>query len=216
MDARTFGDASERVADRFTRAMIAATSPLGVLTDIPLAAALCSLPFVAGVRRALSGGGPDAAAFAWFALAGLPLLLLIGVGFWLRVGARERVVRWLAAQPFPIDNVNGLLAGVGDSFEVVFSPQGSRRAPDRGALQPRLDEVSDDALVLKWPDPPPEGEAGEPDEAARTVVIGLGVVPSKHFPYRTAYLRYRRFRELVERVLVPLHAERRLEGVRVL
>lgn len=216
MNPKAFGEASERVAERFTRAMNAATSPLGALTDIPLATALCSLPMVVGLRRTFMRGGPDSTALVWLGLASLPLFVLVVIGLWLRLGARERVVRWLSEQPFPIDNVNGLLAGVGDSLEIVFSSKGSRRAPDRAELQPKLDEVSDDALVLKWPDQPAEGEEGEPDEAARTVVIGLGVVPSKHFPYRTAHLRYRRFQELVERVLVPLHGERRLEGVRVL
>ncbi|HEU4536428.1 MAG TPA: hypothetical protein VFS00_20025, partial [Polyangiaceae bacterium] len=140
-DAKALEAASERLAERFTRAMNAATSQLGVVTDIPLAAALGSLPFVAGARRALQRGGPDAGALAWFALAALPTVALIVVGAWLRLRAREQVVRWLAAQPFPIDNVNGLLAGVGDSFEVVFAPRGGARAPGRGELQPRLDEV---------------------------------------------------------------------------
>ncbi len=218
MDASAFGGASERVAQRFTRAMNAATSPIGVLTDIPLAAALCSLPFLAGARRALSPTGLDAVAIAWFALAGLPLLALVAGGTWLRLRARGRVVSWLSSQPFPIDNVNGLLAGVGDSFEVVFAPRGLERAPERADLQPRLDAVNDDALVLQWPDPPAAGDLSEPavpDEPERTVVIGLGVPGSKHFPYRTGYLRYRRFQELIERVFVPLHRERRLEGVRV-
>jgi hypothetical protein len=218
VDTKAFGDASERVAHRFTRAMNAATSPLGVMTDIPFAAVLCSLPLVAGTRRALSAGRLDAGSLAWFALAGLPLLALVAVDVWLRGRARGQVVRWLSQQPFPIDNINGLLAGVGDSFEVVFAPRDRRRAPGRDELQPKLDEVSDDALLLAWPDPAPDGEEvapDGPDEPLRTVVIGLGIVALKHFPFRTAYLRYRRFQALVERVLVPLHGKRRLEGVRV-
>ncbi|MCU0683249.1 MAG: hypothetical protein MUF34_13585 [Polyangiaceae bacterium] len=217
-DAKALEAASERLAERFTRAMNAATSPLGVITDIQLASALCSLPFVIGARRVLQRGGLDALALAWLGLAALPHLALLVVGVWLRLRAREQVVRWLAEQPFPIDNVNGLLDGVGDSFEVIFAPKGGARAPDRGELQPRLDAVSDDALVLKWPDPPAEGEAAEaggPDEPARTVVIALGVIGSKHLPFRTAYRRYRRFQALIEGVFVPLHRERRLEGVRV-
>ena len=218
MDATAFRAASERVARHFTRAMNASTSPLGVVTDIPVGAALAAVPLVIGARRAFMRGGADATALAWLALGGLPRLALVVVGAWLRLRARERVVRWLAAQPFPIDNLNGLLAGVGDSFEVTFAPRGPAGAPDRAELQPRLDEVSDDALVLQWPDEPAdpdEAAAREPDEAARTVVIGLGIIPSKHFPFRTGYLRYRRFQALIERVFVPLHGQRPLEGVRV-
>ena len=46
-------------------------------------------------------------------------------------------------------------------------------------------------------------------------VVLLGVIGSKHLPFRTAYRRYRRFQALIEGVFVPLHRERRLEGVRV-
>jgi hypothetical protein len=216
MNSTALEAASERVARRFTSPMNASTSPLGVATDVSLATALCAVPLVAGVRRALAHGAIDGPARAWFGLAALPLLVLVAVGAWLRLRGRAGVVSWLAAQPFPVENVNGLLAGVGDSFEVVFAPHGAG-APGRAELQPLLDQVSDDALVLHWPDPPPEGAsgAGERDEAARTVVIGLGVLPSKHVPFRTSYLRYRRFCELIERVFVPLHAKRPVESVRV-
>jgi hypothetical protein len=70
-------------------------------------------------------------------------------------------------------------------------------------LQPRLDEVCDDVLLVK--------ERAE--ESA--LEIRLGVIDSKKMPLRTNHQRYRRFVEVVERVLIPLSKTARISRVLV-
>ena len=123
------------------------------------------------------------------ALTALPLTASLLVAATLG-GARGKVVAWLGSLPFAVDNLNALLAGLGDTIEVEFEVGATM--PTRPTLQPKLDEVSDDVLLVKE----------RPDQ--RSVEIRLGVIDSKRMPLRTNHLRWLRFVAVVERTLVPL------------
>ncbi len=115
--------------------------------------------------------------------------------------SRRRVVDWLGTLPFEVENMNSILAGVSDTIEVIFAP--SAAIPSRADLQPKLEPVSDDLLVL--------GES--PEE--RLVTIRLGVIDSKRLPLRTNYERWIRLCAVVDRVLLPLNAASPIERIRV-
>jgi hypothetical protein len=104
--------------------------------------------------------------------------------------------------PFPVDNFNALLAGTSDGVEVVFAK--GVKVPERAELQPRFDLISDDLLFLST----------RLDD--RVLELKLGVIDSKRLPLRTNHLRYRRFVELVERILIPLGKVKPIAGVRVI
>jgi len=86
--------------------------------------------------------------------------------------------------------MNALLAGLGDTIEVHFESGVS--LPTRAVLQPKLDEVSDDVLLVK--ERPEEG----------SIEIRLGIIDSKRIPLRTNHLRWKRFVDVVEKTLVPM------------
>lgn len=179
-------EASECVAERFTRAMNATPSPIGPFSDLLVAsvisAAIIMIGFF-GVRR-----GVDAP-YIVMALAAIPLAVSGVLSLMVR-SSREKVVAWLCTVPFPVDNLNTLLAGMGDTIEVVFAP--GTELPTRATLQPKLDAVSDDVLLVKE----------RPD--ARVIEIRLGVIDSKRFPLHTNHQRWVRFVEVMEKVIVPL------------
>lgn len=188
--------ADESVATRFSRAMNAATSPYGFLTDYAVAAALAALPIVLVVRQASSGalGSPVTVVLVVVAVA--PILIAVVLSATLR-GAREQVVDWLAGLPFEVDNVNSLLVGLTDEVEITIEGE----APDRRELQPLLDKIHDDALVTSS-----EGS---------TIVVKIGVVESKLLPLRSHHQRWVRFRRVVEEFMVPLSKRLKVVGVRV-
>ena len=141
---------------------------------------------------------------------GLLLLLLtvlpIGASFLTNLRlrhARAEVIAWLAAQPFPIDNLNTMLIGLGDSMEVVFEPGSERGVPGRAVMQPLFDAVNDDIL---W--------TGASEET-QTMTVRLGVIDSKRLPARTNYQRFMRFQQVVEDVLRPLHAAQPIARVQI-
>jgi hypothetical protein len=185
MDAK---EASESVAEKFTRVMNATPSPLGVLCDLTAASAISGALLVIGlfsIRRSSEASSLYVAlAVAAFPLAASALLSTT------LAGSRAAVVKWLASLPFPIENVNALLAGLGDTIEVFFE-QGAE-LPARSSLQPKLDEISDDVLLVKE----------RPDE--RSIEIRLGIIDSKRIPLRTNHQRWTRLVALVEGTLVPL------------
>jgi hypothetical protein len=195
----TPNEASECVAEKFTRVMNATPSALGPYSDF-MAASILSGALVAvgffGIRRSTDAS----ALYAVFALASVPLLASAFLSVSLR-GARAKVVAWLCSIPFPIDNLNALLAGLGDTIEIVFAR--GVALPSRPTLQPRLDAISDDVLLVK--------ERAE----ERTVEIRLGIIDSKRFPLRTNHARWKRFIEVTEKVLVPLSQNGAIERVRV-
>lgn len=191
----TEAQAGELVADKFSRIMNATTSPLGVAGDPPVAAAATAVFLVAYLAARRSDASP-VLQHALLALVLLPLAVAIVVALAL-LGARRRVVRWLAAQPFPVENMNVVLNGMGDSLEVTF--QGD--PPDTPALNAKLDAIHTDCFVIESKD--------------RVVQMKIGVVDDKRNPAASNHRRYRRVLDLVERMLVPLHAEHPIEAVRV-
>ena len=192
--------AEESVAVRFSRAMNAATSPWGVVTDFTVASALAAIPLVLIVRQIGGGETRSPLTYALGLLAALPVVLAIGVSIALR-DARASVVAWLAAQPFPIDNVNALLVGLTDSFEITFARGAA--FPTRERVQRLLDAISDDTL------------ATEASEDERRVSVQIGVIESKRVPLRSTYQRWTRFQRLVTEVLVPLSRDVPISSVRL-
>ena len=191
----TENEANELVAGRFSRMMNATTSPIGVAADPPVVAVATAVLLVAYLAARRSDAAPIAQQVL-LVLVALPVAAAILVSLAL-LGARRRVVKWLAAQPFPVENMNAVLNGLGDSLEVTFKGA----APDTPALNAKLDAVHPDCFVV-----------GHEDQI---VLMKIGVVDDKRNPAVSNHRRYRRVLEMVERMLVPLHAEHPIETVRV-
>ena len=189
--------AAQSVSARFTRVMIATTSPWGVLTDPPLVAFASGVAFLVFLA-ALSAEAGEVVVRVLGGVALLPIALAFAFAIGLR-GARLRVVAWLARQPFPVENMNALLNGLGEALEVSFVGA----VPPQAELNAELDKVYSDVFVTGG------------IEEARSLDIRIGVVDSKRNPAGTNYQRYARVRELVERVLVPLAGRYPIESVRV-
>ncbi|WP_437493480.1 hypothetical protein WME75_20660 [Sorangium sp. So ce1014] len=198
----THGSAAEQRADqsvsaRFTRLMNASTSRWGVLTDPPLVA-LASSVFLLAFLAALGRDVGPAVARPLGALVLAPIAVALVVSVALR-GARRAVVAWLARQPFPVENLNAVLNGLGEGLEVTFAGA----VPEAAELNAELDKVHPDAFVT----------GGVED--ARALDIRIGVIDSKRNPAATNHQRYARVRELVERALVPLAERYPIQSVRV-
>lgn len=189
--------ANDLVAERFSRMMNATTSPLGVAGDPPVTAAATAVLLVAYLAARRSDAAP-AVQQVLMVLVLVPIVVAIAVALAL-LGARGKVVAWLAAQPFPIENMNAILNGLGDGLEVTFKE--GVKVPETPALNAKLDAIHTDCFVT--------------DSKDQTVVMRIGVVDDKRNPAVSNHRRYRRVIDLVERVLVPLHAEHPIETVRV-
>jgi len=192
--------AEESVAERFTRVMNATPSPLGPFSDLTWASALAGAILVLGLFVIRRSTAPSAL-YEVIGVALVPLLASLLLSLPLR-GSRRAVVRWLAAQPFPVENLNALLAGLGDTIEVHFEP--SVDLPARPDLQPKLDEVSDDVVLVKE----------RPEE--RSLEIRLGIVDSKRLPLYTHHQRWLRLVAVVGRVLVPLSKTRPIRKILII
>jgi hypothetical protein len=192
------------VATRFSRLMNASTSPLGVVADPAIAGVPSAVLFVAYLAARSRDAAPDVVALLGaLAVAPLVLALLATVAL---LGARGRVVAWLARLPFPLENVNGLLNGVGVELEVRFEPTpagGAAWPPSRDELNAALERVSGDAFVTTIGDDEP------------TLDVRIGVLDSKLNPARSNHLRYERVRAICDEVLAPLAASRPIASVRV-
>jgi hypothetical protein len=190
--------AGEAVAERFTRPMRAATSRYGAVTDPPLVcAAIAAVVVVSVIVYNLGVIGRAELPFVYAAVA-LPVVVALAAHLGL-AGARARVVAWLAALPFPLENVNALLNGVGQNLVVRFVAN----PPEREALNRLLEQVHEDCFALEF----------HPDEPE--VEVRIGVVDSKLNPAGAAHRRYQRVRDLVDRCLVTLAADHPIAWVRV-
>jgi hypothetical protein len=190
--------AEESVAPRFTRIMRAATSRYGVLTDPPLIAVVESVLTLSAIALyQMETITSDQLIFVWITLAA-PLLLGTIVSI-TQFGARSEVVSWLASQPFPIENFNGLLNGVAVKLVIRFEDD----LPERVALNDELEVVGHTCFALDY----------EPSE--HEVEVNIGVADSKINPASANHRRYERVRELVERVLVPLAKKRGIVRVHI-
>ncbi len=206
--------AEQSVARRFSRIMNASTSPYGTLTDPPVIAILSSIGLVS-MLVALQLEASPLVVRALAAVMALPIAIAITVSIALR-GARRRVVDWLTTLPFPVENLNALLNGVGDSLEITFT----NTVPNSVELNALLDAVSDECFVTHGAgvsEAAGQSAYREKEKAdyERVVEIRIGVVDSKRNPAATNYLRYQRVRKLLERTLVPLHERFPVGEVRV-
>jgi hypothetical protein len=201
IDPARRAQASEHVAARFSRVMNACTSPRGYLCDLSLAALFSALPLVLIVRQAAGDDLRSSTTLLLLAIGLLPILISLAISFSLRQ-AREGVIDWMATLPFPVENMNSLLAGISDEFEVHF--QATDCPLTREELQKLLDPINDDTL------------ATEVDGEQPVASIKIGVIDSRYLPLRTNHQRYERFRRIVGETLVPLHQKHPLRCVRVL
>jgi hypothetical protein len=182
------------LASKFSAPMNAATSPMGVLCDIPL-----TFGVVAALGTATAGVyqlAPNLPVWGAGVVVGLPIVVNLAAHFALR-GARVGVVDWLRTVPFPLENVNAVLSGSGEYFDIFMRDE----LPEREVIMSFLERSSSDVFVL------------EQDEERRVVSARFGVMVSKLNPYREAFLRYERMRQVVELALVPMHAVHPIERV---
>jgi hypothetical protein len=196
--------AAESVSARFSRIMNATTSRWGVLTDPSIIGVLTAPPVVALVAAVRLESSPSILLLLEV-LAAAPLTVAVLVALAL-TRARGRVVDWLAGLPFPVENLNAVLNGLGESLEVTFEGD----APAVPELNVDLDKISAETFVTQSG---PEG-APKPD-VRRWVDVRIGVVDSKRNPAASNHERYVRVRDVVELALVPLAAKFPIAEVRV-
>lgn len=196
--------AEQSVSTRFTRLMNATTSRWGVLTDPSVVGVCTAPPFVALVAAMRMEASP-AVIMALEALSALPLFVAIVVSLSL-MAARRRVVSWLASLPFPVENLNAVLNGLGESLEITFAGA----PPEVAALNVEADRVSPECFVTRSGPEGPESE-GEP----RWIEVRIGVVDSKYNPSGSNHARYENVRALVSEVLLPLGKKHPITEVRV-
>ena len=203
--------AAESVASRFTRIMNAATSRWGVVTDPPVLA-LATGFFLILLLASLRISAIESLVPVFAALTAMPVALGVIVSLSL-LGARGKVIDWLAGLPFPVENLNAVLNGLGDEMEITFATS----CPPAAQVNPLLDAVSPDAFVTKAPElePAPTGEGAPPAPARPILEVRIGVVDSARNPSASNYQRYERVRVLIDTVLVPLHAKHAVLEIRI-
>ncbi len=187
--------ADDSLAKRFSWQMNACTWKYGVLSDLIYASVLAGLFVVIAAFFSRHGFFAVATVCIWLAVA--CVVFAFAANIYLR-NARSRVVAWMANMPFALENVNAILAGGGESFELHFADA----VPSRDRVMSNLEAVSDDVFVLSV------------DEEQRMVLARFGVIGSKHAPIQTARRRYVRMQDIVERAVVPLHEQFPIRMVR--
>lgn len=190
--------ATERVAERFTRPMRAATSPLGVLTDPPIVCGAIAVVVLASVilyNLDVIGRGRLPLVYAAIAF---PIAIAVGVNASLSA-ARSKVITWLGGLPFPVENVNAVLNGVAQHLVVRFEGE----TPTREALTDMLDGVHPDCFALDFHEEEPEVE------------LVIGVPDSKVNPAGASHQRFLRVQHMIDGCLVPLSADHPIMWVRV-
>lgn len=197
-DARTRAD--ESISSRFTRVMNAAVSRYGVLTEPAPLALFTGVFFLIALGVAQSGAS-SSLVYVFGALAATPLTIGILSSLAL-MGSRRRVVDWLASLPFPLENMNAVLNGVGEVLEINLKQGG----PPTAEFNNELDKVHPDCFVAKVN--PEEGPA-------ETIEIRIGIVDSKYLPSVSSHKRYQRVQELMRVVLIPLSERFPIVSVRV-
>lgn len=191
-DARARADDS--VSARFTRVMNATTSRWGMLTD-PWLVGLATAP-IAVAALAAARLDADQVVRPLELAALLPLVVAFLVALGLR-SARAEVVAWLAAKPFPVENMNAVLNGLGEALEVTFVGA----PPPAKELNAALDLVSPECFVS--------------DEGEGSVALRIGVVDDKRNPSASNHQRFVRVLAIVDQVLAPLCQRRPIVEVRV-
>jgi hypothetical protein len=192
--------ASESVSARFTRVMNATTSPWGMLTD-PSIVGLATAPVALALLAAVRADASPSLVTVLEVLAALPLAMALVITASLR-GARAGVVDWLAGLPFPLENLNALLNGLGEGLEITFKSP----APDAKELNALFDRVSPDCFVSKGPD-----DTHDP----AVVEVRIGVPDSKRNPSLSNHRRFLRVRAMMAEILLPLSERHPIVEVRV-
>lgn len=186
--APTSSGRDESLASSFTFQMNAATSPAGFLADIPIIAT--TVAFIVLVETILARMLPLLPLALWIAVAAAPIMLSVAVTISLR-GARGDVVRWLQTVPFPIDNLNAVLSGSGENFDIHFVQD----VPSRELIMDRLSAVSQEAFVIAT------------DDATKIVSARFGIDESKYNPIGAAHRRYTMMKTMVDVALADLHRD---------
>jgi hypothetical protein len=197
--------ADQSVSERFTRVMNATTSRWGMLTD-PAIIGLCTAPPAIACLAAYYREAEMGLVTALGVVAATPFVVALAVWLWLR-GARAGVVAWLASVPFPVENMNAVLNGLGEVLEITFR-EGRPATPE---LNLALDRVSAECFVTKGGDADPKPPPGEPP----VMEVRIGVVDSTRNPSMSNHQRFERVRGLVQEVLVPLGERYPIVEVRV-
>src|SRR5271155_4147975 len=104
--------AEQSISSRFTRVMNATTSRWGVLTD-PSMVGLAPAPVAVALLAAVRLEAAPVLVMALGGLAGVPVTVAVLFALSL-TRARGRVVEWLATLPFPVENLNAVLNGLGE------------------------------------------------------------------------------------------------------
>jgi len=186
LDGRTPSVDQAALPERFSAAMNAATSRYGVLCDIPIA--FVTLAAIATLAIALVELLPGLSMWLVAIASCLPILVCVGAHLALR-NARGHVLSWLRSLPFPVENVNAVLCGAGEFFEIHLSGE----TPDRSTVMSYLERSSEDPFVV------------EHDPDSRIIVARFGIMDSKRNPYGAAHRRYAMMKKVVALALVPMH-----------
>lgn len=187
----------ESLAERFTGQMNAATSRFGALSEIPFAfvAVAVLVVILALVHRLV----PSLGLSVLGPIAALPLVVCVVANLAFR-GARGKVVAWLQTVPFPIDNLNAVLSGAGEHFQIHFAGA----PPDRATVMAALEAVC------------PEGYVIDTDEAQRLINARFGIDESKYNPIGVAHRRYEATQRLIGGPLAAVHATHPITLIRFL
>jgi hypothetical protein len=192
--------AEESVSTRFTRLMNATTSRWGMLTDPSIVGAATAPPVIALIAAVRLEASPLVTTICEI-VAATPITVAVLLAIVLR-GARARVIAWLAGLPFPLENMNAVLNGLGETLEVTFRDA----VPPTPELNAALEKVSEESFVSTS-----ELPAGGPP----ALEVRIGVVDSKRNPAATNHQRFVRVRAIVEEVLIPLAERHPIVEVRV-
>ena len=200
--------AEESISTRFTRVMNATTSRWGMFTD-PSIIGLCTAPAAVALLAAIRVEAAPGLITGLEVLAALPITVAVTLAATL-MPARGRVIDWLAGVPFPVENMNGVLNGLGEALEVTFRDQ----SPDVKALNLALDQISPECFVSSSF----EGDGGSATGASPpppALEIRIGVVDSTRNPSVSNHRRFVRVQTLVAEVLIALAERHPIVEVRV-
>ena len=125
-------EANDSIAKKFTNVMNATPSPLSAFCDVAVASIAAGLVLAVGLFIIRHGADPSRL-YLVLAVAACPFLGSYGLQLALR-GSRHAIVAWMTTLPFRIDNMNSLLAGMGDTIEVFF--ERGAELPSRANLSP--------------------------------------------------------------------------------
>jgi hypothetical protein len=201
--------AEQSISAGFTRVMNATTSRWGMFTD-PSIIGLCTAPVAVALLAAVRLEAAPALITGLEVLVALPVTVAVGLALALR-SARAGVTAWLAGVPFPIENMNAVLNGLGDALEVTFRDQ----PPEVKALNVALDQVSSDCFVSKSFEDGEPVVTGAPAPPSAALEIRIGVVDSTRNPSVSNHRRFLRVQALVTTVLIPLAERHPIVEVRV-